>query len=287
MSRAREAGFTLVEMMIAGALGIALLTAVSVATSATSHSAHDAIQQGTTTGSALLAVQAVQDSLAGASTYNPTLAAGLTSGTSSGTSLAVTPLALAVASGQSVVVGSGASSQTFTTTAPSAVGATTISVVSQSANATYGVGTIVHIGQCAGGSNGQAFTDGNGPFVSATASDIVFCGLRNNSSTAYSYHLHFADCSGSGICNLQIDRYAPPGCSPCHTTTVFTMANVSDAGTPFVYDYYDRGSAAWEPTAVLSQVQAVQVTYTVAASGVSGTTVKRLVLLPNTLGGTS
>ena len=71
------------------------------------------------------------------------LTTALTSGVATGTTLHVNPLPATVASGDSIVVGGGGSTQTFTTTAGSAFGATTLTVTSQTANANYPVGTSV------------------------------------------------------------------------------------------------------------------------------------------------
>jgi hypothetical protein len=67
----------------------------------------------------------------------------LTSGVASGTTLTVSPLVAAVASGDTIVIGgvNGGTSQTYITTAGSAAQATTLTVTSQTANATYPVGT--------------------------------------------------------------------------------------------------------------------------------------------------
>ena len=144
--------------------------------------------------------------------------------------------------------------------------------------------------QCAGGSNGQSWT-ASGPIVSATSTDIVFCGFRNNSSTAYTYELHFTNCSGS-LCTLKLVQQGAPGCSPhCYTSTVFADADVSNAGTPFAF--YTSSDGSWASTSTVSQIQAVQMTLVIPAMSPSGTALadgtqaQRLIVLPNTLGGAS
>jgi hypothetical protein len=220
--RRGEEGLTLVELAMAGVLGVALLTTIAVATTAVTHSSRAEVQQGVTTGNAIVAIQAVQQALSAA--WTP----GSTSGVSS---------------------------------------------------------------QCAGGRHGEAWESGTGPFVSVEPSDIVFCGFRNNSSTPYTYELHFTDCEDH-LCTLVLDQQGAPGCSPhCLETTVYTDTGVSDAGTPFAY--YTSSGGSWAPTTNLSQIQAVQVTLTIPALGPSGKSegngsqVQRLLILPNTLGGAS
>ena len=72
-----------------------------------------------------------------------TLRTALTSGAATGTTLSVNALPNAVGSGDTIVVGSGGTTQTFTTTVASVIGQTTLKVTSQIANATYPVGTSV------------------------------------------------------------------------------------------------------------------------------------------------
>jgi hypothetical protein len=71
-----------------------------------------------------------------------TLTTALVSGTAY-TSLAVEALDQAVASGDSIVLTSGANTQTFVTSAAAAVGATSLAVTSLAANFAYPVGTLV------------------------------------------------------------------------------------------------------------------------------------------------
>jgi Tfp pilus assembly protein PilV len=71
------------------------------------------------------------------------LTTALTTGVATGPTLKVNPLPSAVGSGDTIVVGSGGATQTFTTTAASAFGGKTLAVTSQTANATYPVGTSV------------------------------------------------------------------------------------------------------------------------------------------------
>ena len=70
------------------------------------------------------------------------LTTALTSGTAY-TTLAVSALNQAVASGDSILLTSGANTQTYTASAAAAVGATSISVTSLAANFSYPVGTLV------------------------------------------------------------------------------------------------------------------------------------------------
>jgi len=145
---------------------------------------------------------------------------------------------------------------------------------------------------CSGGSTGQLFPATQGPFVSASKNDIMFCGFRSNSSTSDTYEIHFTRCTAAGVCTLQIDQEPGPGCSPCTVDTVFTVSGVSDAGTPFTYWDYNSG---WSqvttsdpvPSTQLASIQAVQVSLTTVGTTGAGTNVKRLVLLPNTLSGGS
>jgi hypothetical protein len=221
--RRDEAGFNLVEMLVGGLLGLGLLTGVAVATQATVHSSRTAVQQGVTTSNALVAVQAVQQMLAGA-------------------------------------------------VIPTAGGFTD---------------------QCAGGNDGQAWT-ASGPIAAATTApaDLQFCGLRNNSSTAYTYELHFTNCTGN-LCTLQLDQFGALGCDPhCHTVIVFAQSDVSKQGTPFAY-YKAASGGSWSTTSTVGQIQAVQLTFVVPALSPTGTAladgtqVQRLVVLPNALGGGS
>ncbi len=81
----------------------------------------------------------------------PSSATTLTSGITSGqnvTSLAVSSLPAAVVAGQSIIVKSGLSSQTFAVSAPAPKGATSVSVASQTASANFPVGSSVSIVDC-------------------------------------------------------------------------------------------------------------------------------------------
>jgi len=84
----------------------------------------------------------------------PGASAQLTTALASGTaytSLAVSALSQAVASGDSILLTSGANTQTYVTSAPATVGATSLAVTSQAANAAYPVGTTVQDTTTAGG----------------------------------------------------------------------------------------------------------------------------------------
>jgi hypothetical protein len=109
-----------------------------------------------------------------------TLTTALTAGAATGTTLNVSPLPNAVATGDSIVVGSGGSTQTFTTTATQVVGGTTLKVTSQTANATYPVGTTVRdtaatytvsVANPVPGSPVNCNTCGNPSFVENLATD--------------------------------------------------------------------------------------------------------------------
>jgi len=149
---------------------------------------------------------------------------------------------------------------------------------------------------CTDGDSGgtTAFAPGNGPFVSAGATSIMFCGFRNSSTTSYTYDIHFTACTTSDICTLAIDREPGFHCSVCTPLRVFAMDGVSDAPSgspaagPFTYWYYDAAASSppyWQPTSTLSQIQAVQVSFTLTGASGSGTKVQRMILLPNTLAG--
>jgi hypothetical protein len=79
-----------------------------------------------------------------------TLTTALTKGAATGTTLRVNPLSSGVSPTDIVVVASGGSSQSFTATATSTTGGTTLTVTSQTANATYPVGA--SITTCSGAS---------------------------------------------------------------------------------------------------------------------------------------
>lgn len=76
-------------------------------------------------------------------TVQTQLTTGLTNGQTGITSLAVQALPEAIASGTSLTIGSGGTTQTVTTSANAAANATTISVTSFTANAAYATGTSV------------------------------------------------------------------------------------------------------------------------------------------------
>jgi type II secretory pathway pseudopilin PulG len=79
-------------------------------------------------------------------TPTTSLTSPLTSGVSSGTTLSVNALPAAVAIGDHIVLTSGGNTQTFVTTAASGATATSLTVASQTANATYPSGTTVYDG---------------------------------------------------------------------------------------------------------------------------------------------
>ena len=221
-----DRGFTLVEVMIASIIALALLVSASVAMTATTHAVRTESTQGSTTSSALIAVQEIQSLLGGT----------WTSGSLGGE--------------------------------PSV---------------------------CSGGiqgSNSQLFPSGQGPFVTATGTDLMFCAFRNNSTTSATFEIHFTGCSTHNVCTLKIDQEPGPGVCPCTVNTIFSMPGIYDGGTganaPFVYDYYQTTNpVGWTSTSQLNQIQAVKLTLSVSGGGGSGTNVQRLVLLPNTLAGGS
>lgn len=139
---------------------------------------------------------------------------------------------------------------------------------------------------CAGGSSGQPFPSQQGPFVSASDNDIMFCAVRSNSSTEYTYELHFTgSCSSANTCTLELDQEPSPGCSPCTVRDVYSATGVSNSGTPFTY-YYDPGSSWTELTLSsnnLGLIQAVEATFDVQPSGTSASAIQRMILLPSTL----
>lgn len=151
--------------------------------------------------------------------------------------------------------------------------------------------------QCSNGANGpgNAFPSGQGPFVTATSTDVMFCAFRNNSPTAYTYEIHFTNCTTKHVCTMKVDQQPAPGCSPCTVDTVVAAPGVSNQGAtvggtlvaPFVYYFYNTSSSSWQTTTTLSQIQAVQVSFTVYGSSGAGTSVQRLISLPNTIAGGS
>jgi hypothetical protein len=107
-----------------------------------------------------------------------TLTTALVSGTAY-TSLAVTALGTAVASGDSILLTSGANTQTFTASAAAAVGATAISVTSLAANFAYPVGTLVQDATTAPGYARVAVTNNTTNWV-APGTTPAFGGAMDN-----------------------------------------------------------------------------------------------------------
>lgn len=220
-----EDGFTLVEVMVASFVALVVLCMASMSTIALTRTSVGAIQRGSATGPALLAVQDVQQILSRAWTPN-----------------------------------------------------TTSDVTSD----------------CAGGTDGQSFQSGNGPFVPlsgapVSATDLMFCAVdEHDASTAHTYELHFTNCSGAGQCDLELDEEPAYGCTgTCSAQVAWSMDGVSDTGTPFSYFESTSWTTPVAPSHVtLDEVQAIDVTLAVtnaATGGSSATSVERLVLLPNTL----
>jgi len=180
-------------------------------------------------------------------------------------------------------------------------------------------GTQLYTNECAGGTSGQSFPTGQGPFVSASGTDVVLCAVRSGANTAYTYEVHFTGtgCAsgGNGICTLAIDQEPPPtgstpppGSTPAPvsaTRTVESIASVqctpciSATGTlPFVFSTTPANPAlmpavtsppqATVSTANVSSIQAVNITLVLATStsrSVTTTTLTSQVSLPNALGG--
>jgi type II secretory pathway pseudopilin PulG len=151
--------------------------------------------------------------------------------------------------------------------------------------------------QCSNGPNGpgNSFPSGQGPFVTATGTDLMFCAFRNNSPTSYTYEIHFSNCDTKHVCTLKIDQAPAPGCTTCKWNNLVSAPGVSSQGAtvggvlvaPFVYYYFDTATSTWQTTTALNQIQAVQVTFNVSGSTGSGTSVQRLITLPNTIAGGS
>jgi type II secretory pathway pseudopilin PulG len=225
-ARPPEAGFTLVEMTVAMLIAMVVLLSGSVAMSATTRATRLELNQGSTTNSALITAQAMQQALAG----------GWTTGTLGGVSNYCTD----------------------------------------------------------GGSSGQnGFPSGNGPFVSASSTSIVFCGFPNNQLISYTYKIYFTGCTASHVCTMAIDQEPGLLCSVCTTVPRFRMAGVSNAVTssppgPFSFWTYNASaSPQWQQTSTLNQIQAVQIALELTNPSGSGTFVQRMILLPNTLSGGS
>lgn len=154
---------------------------------------------------------------------------------------------------------------------------------------------------CAGGSQGETFPVGQGPFVSASGTDVWFCSIRSGSHTAATYELHFTGCNVSGVCTLQADRQPAPGTTGAAVTVlavddVSCPACVGVAGAPSPFVFLDEstgagtvlnpgGAMAAVAAAALHRIDTVDLTMTVTAAGTDGTTVTQTVALPNTAGG--
>jgi type II secretory pathway pseudopilin PulG len=173
---------------------------------------------------------------------------------------------------------------------------TTTQAVQQALAGGWTTGTVGGVSNyCTDGSaNGQTgFPTGNGPFVSASATAIVFCGFPNNQLISYTYKIYFTGCSTSHVCTLAIDQEPGLLCSVCTTVPRFRMAGVSNALTtsppgPFSFWTYNASaSPPWQQTSTLSQIQAVQLALRLTNPSGSGTFVQRMILLPNTLAGGS
>jgi hypothetical protein len=164
---------------------------------------------------------------------------------------------------------------------------------------------------CSNGSAGQAFPSGQGPFVSASATDVVLCSVRSGGNTAYTYHVYFSSgCTTNGTCSLVIDQDAPPtglnttGWTPSPLArTIETVSSVvcgacNGVTTTLPFAFSTSASAVFlntpsqlaVTTANLSSIQAVKVTLTLATATKSSTsnttaTFSSQVLLSNALGG--
>ena len=196
-------------------------------------------------------------------------------------------------------------------------------VPAQSVTAPGTSGTQLYADGCANGSGGGAFPSGQGPFVSATGSDVVLCLVRSGANSAYTYRLSFtgSSCATTGVCSLTVQQEPPlTGWSAPATpkpavvsvpTTIETISNVlctqcitlSPTGTlPFVFWNSTTGAGTalnsagppstnpTVPTASLSTIQALDVTLTITSSanhaGSTATeTLTSRVFMPNALGG--
>jgi type II secretory pathway pseudopilin PulG len=136
---------------------------------------------------------------------------------------------------------------------------------------------------CSGNDSGTAtFQHGDGPFATApTDSDVAVCGVLPGSSAAYTYEVGFTGCANN-VCTLTVTKW--PACgSGLEAVTVDAERGVSDDPSPGVFAFEHATASGWSPTTTASDIQAVHVTLAVPASGGAGTTIDRLVLLPNTL----
>lgn len=143
---------------------------------------------------------------------------------------------------------------------------------------------------CSGSATGAAFPADQGPFVGATSTAVALCVLVAGTSTAYTEQVQFADaCDASSVCTVTVSRWPAPG-SGGSATTVFEQGGVSDGASPqapLAYD--DEAGGTWSTvaapsSATLAEVEAVRLSVTVAGTaGGSGSTIERVVLLPNRL----
>lgn len=219
---ADEAGFTLVETMIASIVALVVLTMISFSVITLTQTSVGAIQRGSSTGPALLVAQEIQQVLSGA--VDPT---------------------------------------------------------SARAGVTF---------DCSFGSSGQEWPQsaGQGPFVSASSNDIMFCGLRNGSSTAYTFELHFVgNCASTSTCTLELDQEPAPSCSPCNAQEVYSATGVSSSGAPF--SFYTESGSSWtsltpactlDPICNYGDIEAVEATLQVQPSSTRASTIQRMILLP-------
>ena len=120
-----------------------------------------------------------------APTVDPTLTTALSTSGST-TSLKISALVSPISSGDSIVVTSGTHTQTFTASGGAAIGATSVSVTSQTANFAYPVGSDVndttHVAQSAPPTSGNGTATGQSKGFYATNTDgsaetaYVICG---------------------------------------------------------------------------------------------------------------
>ena len=132
------------------------------------------------------------------------LTTALTSGTAY-TTLAVSALDQAVASGDSILLTSGANTQTYTASAAAAIGATSISVTSLAANFSYPVGTLVQDTTTAPGYGRVAVTNNTTNWVAASSQPAE--GWAASNGTAMS----FAQSTGSWGTEVQAGVFDAPG----------------------------------------------------------------------------
>lgn len=155
--------------------------------------------------------------------------------------------------------------------------------------------------ECTLSESGESFpsSEGQGPFVEATTTEIQFCGIIGSSLTAYTYDMYLTGCNSSASsCSFEIYKWGPPsGGSP---KLVFKEAGLSGTAAPFSFWKATSTGAMQQicsgctpvPATDLSTIGAVQVTLNASATAgdststfLPGTTLQRMVVLFNAGGG--